>query len=117
VLAGFIVIVLGTAVLLVGLGLYAGNRSGQLPTFPFAGTITLVAGAALIGGGAVLAGRRSRTGVGILLGLTGIGLSVSGYFTGLDALPVLLNLIGPLIAGVGLMLVADAVGWWEWLPE
>lgn len=44
-------IIIGFIVFLTGIVLGIGNHTGLYPTFPFAGLITIVAGAALIGAG------------------------------------------------------------------
>src|SRR6516165_4165551 len=45
---GIVALLGGAAVVMVGMVLYGGNRSGAFPTFPFAGGLTMLLGASLM---------------------------------------------------------------------
>jgi len=80
--AGILALLVGAAVVMVGLVLYEGNRSGVFPTFPFAGGLTMLLGASLMAAGLKLAGRRAAIVLGILMFLAGAGLYVLGSLKG-----------------------------------
>jgi N utilization substance protein A len=58
--SGVVLVMIGIVVVLGGFVLYLGNRTGLFPTFPFAGYITILAGAVLVAIGLSMAGFGSR---------------------------------------------------------
>ena len=107
----------GAAVVMVGLVLYEGNRSGVFPTFPFAGGLTMLLGASLMAAGLKLAGRRAAIVLGILLFLAGAGLYVLGSLKDNPLFSVLFRLGGVVVACLGGALAAEAAGWFRKLGQ
>jgi hypothetical protein len=100
----------GAAVVIVGLALRGGNTSGAFPTFPFAGTLTMLLGAGLIAGGLKLAGRRAAILLGILMILAGAGLFARGLSSDDLFYHGLFPIAGVLVAALGGALVAAGAG-------
>jgi hypothetical protein len=109
---GLVLMAAGAAVVLGGFVLYAGNKSGRFPTFPFAGGVTMLLGAALaIGGGAKLSGQRVAVTLGALVVLAGIGLCVLGFVLGSatnnPVYTALLPIAGVFVACLGAGVIAN----------
>jgi hypothetical protein len=99
--AGITMVLVGIAVVMAGFVLYAGNKSGRFPTFPFAGGLTMVLGAALMAGGVTLAGRRATIVFGISMLLAGAGLYVLGSLRDDPLFSVLFRLVGVVVGFLG----------------
>jgi hypothetical protein len=98
-------LLIGTAIMMAGMALYEGNRSGAFPTLPFAGGLTIVLGACLVAGGIKLAGRRATVGIGISIFLAGVGLYVLGSVRDDPLFSVLFRLVGVVVGFFGCALV------------
>jgi hypothetical protein len=107
---GILVLLVGAAVVMVGMVLYGGNRSGVFPTLPFAGGLTMLLGASLMAAGFTLAGRRATIVLGILMFLAGAGLYVLGSLKDNPLFSVLFRLAGVVVACLGGALAAEAAG-------
>ncbi len=114
---GILVLLVGASVVMVGMGLYLGNRSGAFPTLPFAGGLTVLLGASLMAAGFTLAGRRATIVLGILMFLAGAGLYVLGSLKGDPLFSVLSRLGGVFVACLGGALVAEAAGVFRKFPR
>jgi hypothetical protein len=107
---GILLLLGGTAVVMVGMVLFGGNKSGVFPTFPFAGGLTILLGASLMAAGLTLAGRRAALVLGILMFLAGAGLYVIGSLKDDPLFSILSRLAGVLVACLGGALAGEAAG-------
>src|SRR5262245_2333117 len=100
----------GSLVLLGGIILHFGEKSGRLLIFPFAGRLTILLGIAILGIGAAFAGRRAGMTLGLLMVLGGIGLYAFGLAYVQPLGTRLYQLAGLLTALVGLAIVYAIYG-------
>lgn len=75
---GITSMVAGSGVLIGGLILHVGEKSGRLVIFPFAGRLTMLLGVGLLAVGAALAGRRAGLTLGIVMAVGGVALYAVG---------------------------------------
>jgi hypothetical protein len=100
----------GSLVLLGGIILHVGEKSGRLVIFPFAGRLTMLVGIGILAIGAAFAGRRAGMTLGILMVLGGIGLYAFGLAY-VDQLGTRLYQLGGLLTAlVGLIVVYAIYG-------
>jgi hypothetical protein len=109
-LAGMVLVVLGMAVLIASLILRDGNLSGQMPTFPFAGLLTRVAGTLVMVMGMFLLGKGGMVKFGCVL-LIGGALAYFGNVLINHEFGGAANGLGGVAALLGLILIAVANGW------
>src|SRR5262249_22834278 len=76
--AGVVARLLGSAFLLGGFVLWAGEKADRLVIFPWAGRLTMLVGVAGLAVGAALAGRRAALTLSVLLVVGGIALYAIG---------------------------------------